>query len=137
MDIHNASLKAALAFAVINAAYSTAAVTSVAAGVAAFDIMGSVGPRWIAVIFALIGALWRWHKYKLSFGSAMSGAALSSTLAFIWGDAQIPVLSSMFAGLRPESVPMLNGFAIGLFGLLIVTSVQDFLHAYISKGKTT
>lgn len=135
MDLSHSSAKAALAYAAVNAVYSTAAVSSVAAGVAVFDAMGEIGPRWVAVIFALIGALWRWHKYRLTFRSATSGAAMSAVLAFIWGDTQIPMLGSLFSGLRPESIPMLNGFAIGLFGLLIVTGVQDFIAAYIHKEK--
>lgn len=127
------TVKASLAYAAFNALSSSAAMSGVAAGMSLLNIATDIGPRWIAVLFALLGASWRWWRFRLSFHSAVSGAGMSSVLAFIIGDTVLPGVSAILPGLRPESVPMLNGLLVGLFGLVIVTGVQDFLAAYAKR----
>lgn len=92
-----------------------------------------LGPRGIACVFALFGAVWRWHRYRLSFRQGTSGCAFSIVLAFIIGDGQVPYADMLTAGIAKESIPMMNGFLMGLFGLLLVTSVQDFMTAYRAR----
>lgn len=125
-----AAIKSAILYAAYNAATSTTVVTASAVSMSLFDVLLGFGPRWVAVMFALIGALWRWYHYTLSFKQASAGALLSCAIAFIAGDTKLPILSTVFNELPPESVPMMNGLVLGLFGLLIVTTFQDFIRAY-------
>lgn len=111
----------------------TAALTT---GPSAYSVEGFslwLGPRGIAVVFAMIGALWRWHRYQLNFRQGTSGCAFSTVLAFIIGDGQVPYGDMLTAGIAKESIPMMNGFLMGLFGLLLVTGVQDFMAAYRAR----
>lgn len=115
---------------------ATAAFTAVTSTPATFSVEGvsmMLGPRGIAVVFAMIGALWRWHRYQLNFRQGTSGCAFSTVLAFIIGDGQVPYADMLTAGIAKESIPMMNGFLMGLFGLLLVTGVQDFMAAYRAR----
>lgn len=94
------------------------------------DVSEFLGPRGMAVVFALIGAGWRWHRFRLSMHMGMSGCVFSMVLAFIVGEGQIPYADAITKNLSSTSVPMMNGFLMGLFGLLLVTGVQDFIAAY-------
>src|SRR5574337_969214 len=119
-----------------------------AAGLAAFAVDSAMspnlsveglstllGPRLVAMIFAVIGAFWRWHRFKLSFHMGVSGCFFSTTLAFIIGDGQVPYADALTKNISRESIPMMNGFLMGLFGLLLVTGVQDFMSAYRAAKK--
>ena len=132
-----AALKSALGYALYNAMQSGGVVA--AGGVTAFllDLLDGTGPRLVAVFFALLGGLWRWHKYQLSPSAALSGLSLSGLLAFVYGDTQIPLLTPLIGAMRPESVPMLNGLVIGLLGLLVITMAQDVWRAYRQRGGGT
>lgn len=110
--------------------------TAALAGPSAYSVEGFslwLGPRGIAVVFAMVGALWRWHRYQLSFRQGTSGCMFSIVLAFIIGDGQVPYADALTAGIAKESIPMMNGFLMGLFGLLLVTGVQDFMAAYRAR----
>jgi len=89
-----------------------------------------VGPRAMAMLFACISAIWRWHRFQLSARKGLSGCALGAVLAFIIGDGQIPYAEVLTKNIARESVPMMNGFLMGLFGLLLVTGAQDFISEY-------
>lgn len=127
------TIKAALGYAVYNALSSSVAVSGAAAAMSLLDMTAGVGPRWIAVIFALLGAAWRWWRFRLSLHAASTGAGLSGLMAYILGDTALPGVSALLPGLHAESLPMLNGLIVGLFGLVIITGVQDFLAAYAKR----
>ena len=114
----------------------TIAATSIVTEVQGADpyiLFGSLAPRLVAMAFAVIGALWRWHRFRLSSRIGMSGCAFSMVLAFIIGDGQVPYADFLTKQIAKESIPMMNGFLMGLFGLLLVTGVQDFMAAYRAK----
>lgn len=99
------------------------------------DVSDFVGPRVVASTFAVIGAFWRWHRYRLNIHSGISGCAFSVVLAFIVGDGQVPYIDALTKNIARESIPMMNGFIMGLFGLLLVTGVQDFIAVYRGSRK--
>ena len=121
---------------VIRSATLSIAATSIVTEVQGADpyiLLGSLAPRLVAMAFAVIGALWRWHRFRLSSRVGMSGCAFSMVLAFIIGDGQVPYADFLTKQIAKESIPMMNGFLMGLFGLLLVTGVQDFMAAYRAK----
>lgn len=130
------ALIAALVLSVKNAAATTvtaAPVTAVMLSVT--DMVAIVGPRGVAVAFAVLGAGWRWFKFRLPLRDGVSGILLSMTLAFMLGDGQVPLIGPAIAAINVDSVPMMNGFFMGLFGLLLVTGAQDFIRSYIAAKK--
>lgn len=132
------AVKNALTLAPVQAAVGgvTFLVSSMSASIDGFlpgTFFGPLGPRLTATGFALIGALWRWHRFKLSTHAGVSGCVFSMVLAFIIGDSQVPYAEAFTQSIAKESIPMMNGFLMGLFGLLLVTGVQDFMSAYRGK----
>jgi hypothetical protein len=122
--------------AVKNAAATAPFVLVSGALIGVTELTELVGPRGIAVFFAVLGAGWRWHRFRLTGNEGLSGLTLSMTLAFILGDGQVPFVGPLIASIKPDAVPMMNGFFLGLFGLLVVSMVQDFIKAYAKKAES-
>lgn len=126
----------ALTVALHNAMSSAPAMAAlVLAGATLTGSADFIGNRGIAVIFALLGAAWRWYHFDLSWRRGSSGLFLSSMLAFALGGGSIPLIGETIRSIDPDSVAMWNGLLIGLFNVLIFGALQDFLEAYAKRRK--
>lgn len=118
-----------------NAMVAVGATPIAIAAVGIAEIASEIGALGVAATAAIVGAICRWIYFSLSLKDGMKGLIISPVIGAVLSDAKIPFLQTFIGELSPESVPIVNGFFIGMFGLLIVGFFLDFLKAY-SERKT-
>lgn len=127
------SLAAAALVAGYNLTTSAPVVALMAATASLAGVSDSIGPRGVAVVFATIAALWRWFYFVLSPREGAAGLLITAVAGFILGDSTVPIVGPILREMNAESLPMWNGFLVGLFGVLLFGLGQDFLRAYAAK----
>lgn len=127
------ALKAGAAVATKNAA--TTATAAVVATVPFWFTTASnyLGVFGVAAFSAFVGAACRWAYFQLSLRAGITGMIISPILAFVFAQTKIPLLETLIGTLPIETAPMINGFIIGVFGLLVLGYVSDFIEAYLKK----
>lgn len=110
-------------------------VPVVGAAVGIGELTTEFGAIGIAAASAVIGALCRWIYFSLSLSDGLRGVAISPVIAIVLSDVRIPLFQTFLGDISPESLPIVNGFFVGMFGLLIVGFFLDFLRAYTEKKK--
>lgn len=124
---------AALTAAAQNLSYSLLPAAMTGGAVAINGFVDLLGPRWVAVIFALIAACWRWFHFGLKARAGFAGLMLPAAFAFATGEGSLPFVGQFLVGLDAPSRTMWNGLLLGLFIVMAFGVGQDFLSAYMAK----
>jgi len=108
------------------AIYATASVTGWKA---------AIGPEGVAALAALFGVGARWLWFKLAFTTIWREFLAAPLTAVIFATMWPKIVADQL-GEAGDSGPQIMGFLIGMFGLLVVSYVSDFLTAYkIKRGE--
>lgn len=110
-----------------------AATPTAGAVIGVSELTAEFGPMGVAALAAIVGSLCRWYYFKLETQDGIRGLVISPVIGMILSDAKIPLFQTFLGELSPESVPIINGFFVGMFGLLIVGFFIDFLREYAKK----
>lgn len=109
------------------------AVTMAAGAVAIDSFVDVLGPRWVAVFFAIIAASWRWFHFSLPVRQGVAGLMLPAAFAFATGEGSLPLIGQFFIEMDPISRTMWNGLVLGLFIVMAFGIGQDFMTAYAAR----
>lgn len=130
-DLDTALIAVTVAFKQVLGLLPALPVIGAAIGIG--QITTELGAIGVACVAAIVGSLCRWYYFGLNRSDGLKGLVIAPAIATVLSDTKIPLFSFLFGDLSPESLPIINGFFVGMFGLLLVGFFVDFAREYSKK----
>lgn len=97
------------------------------AAIGVSDAVIFLGPHVTAILAAAAGALCRKFYYRISWPKSAREGAISLALAFLLARSNPAWAETAFGSGIVETMPLIVGWAIGMFSTGVVGFVEDFL----------
>lgn len=94
----------------------------------------ALGPHVLAAIGGVFGSAVRFHILKIPWREYPREAVFAAGLGGIFGQANLPVVTSMLSPISPEMFPVAQGAAIGILMAASTGFIADIIKSYSSLG---